>query len=222
MTSFSFDWNCVIEVEADGEHACQVRRLIELHRSGACEVSVLATSASENLRGSRTLPGSYDHFRKRLEALGWSDLSAVPTLFAVGLTFIGSAKLAGNHDDTLIDALWQILAPNIERAPRRYCPPLFASDEDWIASKELAKYVVRRSFSPFTHFGRARCVCDNEHHRLPETCRLVGPARTAPHRLAERGRHPCRESLATLETPRIAPARAGARIVPARAGAILG
>jgi hypothetical protein len=30
MTSFSFDWNCVIEVEADGQHACQVRRLIDL------------------------------------------------------------------------------------------------------------------------------------------------------------------------------------------------
>ena len=140
MTSFSFDWNCVIEAEEDCEHACHGRRLVELHRSGACEVSVLATSASENLRGSRTLPGSYDLFRKRLEALGWSDLSAEPTLFAVGLTSIGSSKIAGDYEHTLIDALWRIIAPNVERDPRRHCPPLLVSDEDWIASKDLAKW----------------------------------------------------------------------------------
>jgi hypothetical protein len=140
MTSFSADWNCVIEVEADGEHAGQVRRLIELHRSGACEVFVLATSASENLRGSRTLPGSYALFRNRLEALGWGDLSAIPTLLTVGLTFLGSSKLAGDHDDTLIDELWQIIAPNIERDPHRHRQPLLVSDENWIASRDLAKW----------------------------------------------------------------------------------
>lgn len=113
VKTLTFDWNCVLAVE-NGEPAGKaVNELVNLHRKGRIEVALLQVSASENLKGTRKFPGSYDCFAERLANLGWDDLPRLPTPGVIGLTFLGCSYIVDeNAYADMSDRLWSIIAPN--------------------------------------------------------------------------------------------------------------
>lgn len=85
--TLSLDWNCIIEVEEERAEARAVRTLAEAHRHGDAEVALLATSASENMKGSRRFPGSYTAFMTRVAGIGFDDLPVLLTPGVWSLTY---------------------------------------------------------------------------------------------------------------------------------------
>lgn len=115
VTTLTFDWNCVLAVEKNEPDASAVTQLVDWHREGRIEVALLQVSASENLKGSREFPGSYDCFEERLRKLGWDDLPRLPTPGVIGLTFWDCCYFVDESVYTeRSDTLWSIIAPNLE------------------------------------------------------------------------------------------------------------
>jgi len=125
VTTLTFDWNCVLAVENGEPAAAAVTQLVNVHRGGRIEVALLQVSASENLKGSREFPGSYDCFEERLAKLGWDDLPRLPTPSVIGLTFLGCSYIVDERVYTeRSDTLWSIIAPNLKTFL-----------DDWIATR---------------------------------------------------------------------------------------
>ena len=89
--------------------------LARAHQEGGGDVALLATSASENLRGG-LFPGSYEQFDRRVEAAGLAHLPVLNTPAVLGLTFWGrSYSVDTERYGWLRERIWTILFPSLER-----------------------------------------------------------------------------------------------------------
>ena len=114
MPTFSLDWNCAISVENGEASSSDILQLVSAHKQKRVDVAVLQTSASENMKGSRSFPSSYINFEKRLSALGWTDLPRVPTPGVWGLTFWDQCFYVDEVQyGSRISAIWSGVFPNI-------------------------------------------------------------------------------------------------------------
>ncbi|WP_171174568.1 hypothetical protein [Ruegeria sp. HKCCD8929] len=110
LRKLSFDWNCVIAVEKQDADSRYIKKIISLHNQGVHEVGLVATSASESLRGSKSLPASTNDFFERIEKLGWGNLPIVPTPAAWGMTYWSFGFWPDEDADATIDKLWRLIA----------------------------------------------------------------------------------------------------------------
>lgn len=137
----TLDWNCVIEVEENRPQASTVRDLISRHRKGRFEVALLAASASENSKSKR-FPGNATLFVKRVSALGWSDLPLVLMPGVIGLSYLEFCFYVGDAEQFQkdMDALWQVIAPNVPKRPVDHLPEGIPLSDDTIQSEYLWKW----------------------------------------------------------------------------------
>jgi hypothetical protein len=137
----TLDWNCVIEVEENRPQATSVRDLISRHRKGQFEVALLAASASENSK-SKLFPGNATLFVERVSALGWSDLPLVRMPGIFGLSYFDFCFYVGDAEkfESDMDALWQVIAPNVPRRPADHLPEGIQLSDEAIQSGHLWKW----------------------------------------------------------------------------------
>lgn len=149
----------MIEVENLGPQAAFVIDLVNAHRKGEFEVALLAASASENNR-SKLFPGNAAFFKKRVKQLGWDDLPIVPMPGILGLSYFDFCFYVGDGEafERDVDALWQVIAPNVLRKPSDHLADGQKLNDDMIQSRELAKW--RNTWcdviSAYSHIHAAR------------------------------------------------------------------
>jgi hypothetical protein len=157
----TLDWNCVIEVEEGRSQASCVTNLVNAHRIGEFEVALLAASASENTK-SKLFPGNAGVFKRRVAQLGWDDLPLVPMPGIIGLSYWGFSFYVGDGEvfKRDMDALWQIIAPKLQRKPLDHLIDGQALEDNWMQSEALSKW--RNAWcdvvSAYSHIHAARDI----------------------------------------------------------------
>lgn len=157
----TLDWNCVIEVEEDRPQASCVVDLVNAHRKGELEVALLAASASENTK-SMLFPGNAGVFKMRVAQLGWDDLPLVPMPGIIGLSYWGFCFVVVDREafERDMEALWQVIAPNVLRKPTDHLTDGQTLDDNSIQSNALSKW--RNTWcdviSAYSHIHAARNI----------------------------------------------------------------
>ncbi|EBA11895.1 hypothetical protein [Roseobacter sp. CCS2] len=136
---FTLDWNCVIEVEEQRPQAQDVLELINRHRKGDIEVALLAASASENTRSKR-FPGHANIFKDRVAALGWQNLPIVLMPCIFDLSYMDFCYCVGDDFQRDMDALWEVIAPNLPNRPSNFLPDGTELNGTAIQSEALSKW----------------------------------------------------------------------------------
>ncbi|UYV38650.1 hypothetical protein N4R57_06270 [Rhodobacteraceae bacterium D3-12] len=143
----TFDWNCILSIENGDANFDSIQLLIDAHHSGGIEVGLLATSASENMRGTKGFPGSYLIFEKRLARLGLSDFPIIPAPGVIGLTFIGHSYWCDEETyENLSNSLWDVIAPRQKNFV-----------EEWVVVKDRAPTDDEFQSSEFAKYRNAWC-----------------------------------------------------------------
>ncbi len=133
MQTFTLDWKGIIALENGEPEGESVAKLVAAHQNDGCEVALLATSASENMKGTRGFPASFKEFRNRIEKLGLSTLPVLTTPGVFGLTFFDHCFFVnGDEYEQLRGSIWSIIAPHIPSDFRK-----FARDQK-IENNEIA------------------------------------------------------------------------------------
>lgn len=137
----TLDWNCVIEVEEGRAQASYVSDLVESHRNGEIEVALLAASASENTK-SKLFPGNAQIFQRRVAQLGWNDLPLVQMPGVFGLSYWDCCFYVEDSEayERDMDALWQVIAPNVPRNSSDYLSGGQVLDDNMLQSEALSKW----------------------------------------------------------------------------------
>ena len=114
VKTLTFDWNCFCAVDDERKKAGSrpeaesVEILVGLHRIGAVDVGILATSASESLAGG-IFPANIQKFHERINEIGWGGLPIVKTMATYDLTFWDHAFLAPDDAEELPRRIWDVL-----------------------------------------------------------------------------------------------------------------
>ncbi|WP_132693091.1 hypothetical protein [Rhodovulum steppense] len=141
MKKLTLDWNCVLAVENGEVQGRHLEELVTLHRAGQVQTALLQTSASENMRGTRGFPGSYDLFEGRLEKLGWEDLPRLPTPGVWGLTFWDRFYWVDQEVyERLTEELWHIMFPNLQFFVEEWSAKNGEPSGDDFAGPEFARF----------------------------------------------------------------------------------
>lgn len=111
------------------------------HRNGEFEVALLAASASEN-NGSKEFPGNAKVFKDRVDQLRWNDLPIVLMPAIAGLSYFDFCFWVEDTDrfELKRNALWKVIAPNIEINPQDHLSNGKEIDDDTIQSPALYKW----------------------------------------------------------------------------------
>jgi len=141
LKRFTLDWNCVISLEKGDPQAPYVRELVESHRRGVANVALLQTSASENMRGTRGFPGSYELFEERLRAASIDDLPRIPTPGVWSLTFCDQCYWVDQSSyERAVGELWQIMAPNMADFVEKWSSENGEPTPEQSAGPQFARY----------------------------------------------------------------------------------
>ncbi|MCA0271221.1 MAG: hypothetical protein LCH69_04035 [Proteobacteria bacterium] len=86
MLRFTFDTNCIIDLDVGTPPAQFVRSIIAAHRNGQADAAFVAVSASERQKGDFYLP-TYKTFVQRLASLGVQDIPQILGMAYWGLSY---------------------------------------------------------------------------------------------------------------------------------------
>jgi hypothetical protein len=120
MITFTFDTNCIIDMDERRASAAQLDALVAAHRSRCIDVAFVAVSASERQPGDTYLP-TYSEFETRLTKLGLDD---IPQILGTAYFDISYFDRALYVDDTSIERerqIHRILFPNVEFEWVEFC-----------------------------------------------------------------------------------------------------
>jgi len=93
MITFTFDTNCLIDVDEGRASAASIRAIVKAHRSQKIHAAFVAVSASERQRDDFYLP-TYRDFAERLEKLGFGDIPHIMGMAYINISYINHAVLA--------------------------------------------------------------------------------------------------------------------------------
>lgn len=112
MLTFTFDTNCIIDLDMGTPPAQFVRSIIAAHRNGQADAAFVAVSASERQKGDFYLP-TYKTFVQRLTSLGVQDIPQILGMAHVGLSYIGRALISGREGTAREKQIHSALFPNM-------------------------------------------------------------------------------------------------------------
>ncbi len=95
---FTFDTNCLIDLDETRPSAKNIRDLIRAHRAGKCEVAFVAVSASERQPGDRYLE-TFAEFEARLRKLKIEDIPTILGMAYWDISYLEHAVLADETCD---------------------------------------------------------------------------------------------------------------------------
>ena len=112
MIKFTFDTNCLIDLDEKRPEAEFLWRIIDASTSGTVKAAFVAVSASERQPGDCFLE-TYGDFTQRLERLGVDDLPQIPGMAYTERSYIGHALLPSDEQLKREQQLHEALFPNI-------------------------------------------------------------------------------------------------------------
>ena len=113
MRTFTFDTNCIIDIDLNRPPAYSIKEILAAHRSGNAHAAFVAVSASERQQGDYYLT-SYDQFLERLRALGLDDIPQIQGLAYCDLSYWDHALYADPAALTRERQIHEVLFPSIE------------------------------------------------------------------------------------------------------------
>ncbi|MDX8353483.1 hypothetical protein [Cognatiyoonia sp. IB215182] len=138
MHSFTFDTNCLIDLDEKRPASQFVWELIDAHRQGIVSVAFVSVSASERQKGDYYLP-SYQDFVDRLETLGVQDIPQIMGMFYWGLSYWGQCIYGDKLGIARELALHKALFPKIPFYFAEYAKKTGLSEGD-TQKKEAKKW----------------------------------------------------------------------------------
>ncbi|MEM6539496.1 MAG: hypothetical protein AAF668_17435 [Pseudomonadota bacterium] len=94
MLKFTFDTNCLIDVELSRAGSLSILAIVTAHRKRRCEAAFVAVSASEKQEGDSYL-NSYREFEERLAGLGFNDKPHILGMAYYDISYFDHALIAG-------------------------------------------------------------------------------------------------------------------------------
>lgn len=90
MKKFTFDTNCMIDIELNRPSAPFIQKIVQAHRDEKVDAAFVAVSASERQKGDYFLD-TYDDFVGRLRSLGLDDVPQILGMSYWGISYWGNA-----------------------------------------------------------------------------------------------------------------------------------
>ena len=109
---FTFDTNCLIDVEEGRLNASFVRDLVKLHGQNGINVAISAIGASERQR-TNGYAKNFSEFQAKLKAIGFDSVELLPPLGYLDICFLDYCVF-GDGTDALEQDIHNVLFPNIE------------------------------------------------------------------------------------------------------------
>ncbi len=135
LLSFTFDTNCLIDLELDREDAPSILDLIKGHREKRCHAAFVAVSASERQIDDYFL-NSFRDFEARLAKLNLDDIPHILGMAYNDISFIDHALIPGGDMIAREMEFHEALFPNISfTSPRNRSTKSTISDEEDRASE---------------------------------------------------------------------------------------
>lgn len=117
----TLDNMCIIDLEQNREDASQIKRLIQMHHDKEISLRVVAASASELKQGGETHPQHFDEFKQRITSTGLGAVKILPTLWYVGVSFVGYCLVGGGWLSKLEEEIQGILFAEDEMEYPDFC-----------------------------------------------------------------------------------------------------
>ncbi|MBO9451746.1 hypothetical protein J7426_15840 [Tropicibacter sp. R16_0] len=119
MLTFTFDTNCIVDVDLGREAAPAILELVSAFREGRCDVAFVAVSASEKQEGDYYLP-TFDIFSTRLNELGLGDVSSILGMSYNDMSYIGHAIIVDENMLSRERQFHEALFPNTDFKASEY------------------------------------------------------------------------------------------------------
>lgn len=112
MLSFTFDTNCIIDLDEKRPASYYVLKIIEAHRAGQADAAFVAVSASERQRNGSYI-SNYDEFMDRLVKLQISDIPYIMGMAYLDLSFWDVALLSSEEMKARERRIHEAMFPNV-------------------------------------------------------------------------------------------------------------
>jgi hypothetical protein len=170
----TLDNMCIIDLEKNREHAPQIKKLIQMHCEREISLRIVATSASE-LKPDHTYPSHFDEFKQRIASVGLGGVEILPTLFYIGLSFVGYCVVGGRWLGELEKEIQAILFTENEREYGDFCRKYGYDREDKVAWRKWAnrKCDVLTLWSHIWYNGDIFVTNDDDFHKPTKKPRLI-------------------------------------------------
>ncbi len=167
MKSFTFDTNCIIDVDCERASAGCILEIVEAHRSHIVDAAFIAVSASERQKGDCFLPAYLD-FMDRLKRIGLEDIPQIQGTGYYGLSYWDHALYADAEAQEREREIHNVLFPNIEFAIGDFAKSKGLENVD-VSSPELFKWrnawCDRQMIWSHDHFARDVCVSSDRNFK---------------------------------------------------------
>lgn len=138
MRTFTFDTNCLIDLDENRDAARYIWQLIELHRKKELAVAFVSVSASERQKGDYFLP-SYTDFLDRLKVVGVEDVPQIPGLAYFDISYWDQALWASEECEELERKIHEVLFPYMPFRLEEYATSLSTYADD-LSNKQHFKW----------------------------------------------------------------------------------
>jgi len=120
LLNITLDNTCIIDLEKNSEYASNIKNLISIHKEQKINLRVVAVSASE-LRKDHKYYSNFNEFRKKITYLGLGNVTILPTLMRVGLSYVDYCLVSGRWLNELEKEIQTLLFPNVEMEYDDFC-----------------------------------------------------------------------------------------------------
>ncbi len=134
MLKFTFDTNCLIDVELSRAGSLSILAIVTAHREQRCDAAFVAVSASEKQEGDSYL-NSYREFEERLAGSGFNDIPHIRGMAYCDISYFDHALYAGGDMVERERQFHEALFANIDFKSSEYIERVSPSSDD-----ELDKY----------------------------------------------------------------------------------
>ncbi|WP_299984690.1 hypothetical protein [uncultured Ruegeria sp.] len=134
MLKFTFDTNCLIDVELSRDGSPSILAILAAHREQRCDAAFVAVSASEKQEGDYYL-NSYRDFEDRLAKLNFGDIPHIWGMAYFDISYFDYSLFAGGDMVERERQFHEALFANIDFKSTEYIERLSPTSDD-----ELDKY----------------------------------------------------------------------------------
>ncbi len=162
---FTFDTNCIIDLEQNRPNAVYIRELMEAWDKGRIEIAIVAVSASENQLRGEAIP-NYREFSTALENVGLANAAELHPIAIWDVFYWDHCIYSSAETQGQADSIKDILFPNSNHQP----PTDLKENSKW--RNNLCDVLVAWSHM---HYGQDYLVTsDTNFHKKKELLKDIG------------------------------------------------
>ncbi len=115
MRKFTFDTNCLIDLDEDRPNAEYIRSLIKAHENKDASIALVASSASERQQSKETnFLENFAVFDRRRKELGLGDAALLPSIGRFDISFFDNALMGCDASIAREEVIYRVLAGGSE------------------------------------------------------------------------------------------------------------